>query len=59
MAYSVDANTAMGKAILAVALSAKLTNKLVYVYGDNTCPSTTNPYNGRGSENSIGIDLKG
>ena len=59
MVYSVDASTAMGKAILAAALSAKLTARQVYVYGDATCPAVGNPYNSRGSENMMGIDLKG
>jgi hypothetical protein len=59
MVYSVDASTVTGKAILAVALSAKLTSKQVYVFGDTTCPAGGNPYNGTGSENMVGIDLKG
>jgi len=59
MVYSVDVSTATGKALLATALSAKLTNKQVYVYGDGTCAAFGNPYNGAGSENMVGIDLKG
>ena len=59
MIYSVDLSTATGKALLAVALSAKLTGKQVYVYGDGTCATVGNPYDGKGSENMTGIDLKG
>jgi hypothetical protein len=59
MVYSFDPSTALGKSIMATALSAKLTGKLVYVYGDGSCPSLQNPYNGQGSENIQGIDLKG
>lgn len=59
MVYSVDVSTATGKALLATALSAKLTNKQVYVYGDGSCAAFGNPYNGAGSENMVGIDLKG
>ena len=59
MVYSFDPSTAQGKAILAAALSAKLTGRLVYIYGNAVCPGAGNPYNGQGSENMIGIDLKG
>ena len=56
--YSFDLTTALGKALLATALSAKLAGKLVYTYGDGTClPS--NPYDGSSSENLFGMDLKG
>ena len=59
MIYSVDVSTANGKALLATALSAKLSGKQVYVYGDGSCASGGNPYDGKGSENMVGIDLKG
>ncbi len=59
MVYSIDVSTAIGKAVLATALSAKLTGRVVYVFGDGTCPAGGNPYNGAGSENMSGIDLKG
>ena len=59
MVYSFDSSTSAGKALLATALSAKLTDKVVYLYGDTTCPAGGNPYDGKGSENLVGMDLKG
>ena len=59
MIYSIDVSTANGKAVLATALSAKLTGRQVYVYGDGTCPAGGNAYDGKGSEAMAGIDLKG
>jgi hypothetical protein len=54
-----DPSTAVGKAITATMLTAKVTGRLVYVYGDATCPATVNPYDSQHSENMVGVDLKG
>ena len=59
MTFAFDPSTAIGKAFLATALSAKVTGKLVYAMGTATCQASGNPYNGGGAELLYGIDLKG
>lgn len=53
--YSLDPNTAFGRALMATALSAKLSGRVVWVQGNGACaPSPLGD-----SESLNGIDLKG
>lgn len=59
MIYSVDPATPFARSLVAVSLSAKLTGRLVYAIGDNTCGGGA-PYPPTGSgEGLVGLDLKG
>jgi len=58
MIYAVDPSTPFGRTLVAVALSAKLSGRLVYAIGNGTCTGG-NPYNGGNAEVLIGMDLKG
>lgn len=55
MWYSVDPNTAYGRSLIAIAMSAKLSARLVYVGGNGVCDSST----GIPSETMTLIDFKG
>lgn len=56
--YIIDPGTAGGKALLATALTAKTTGRLVYVWGDNTCSWA--PYGSAATgQVMVGLDLKG
>lgn len=57
MVYSFDPSTAIGRAIMAVALTAKVSGVLVYAAGTSSC-TTGSPFGG-GSEGLRGMDLKG
>ncbi len=52
----IDPATDYGKAMISIALTAKTTDKLTWVGGDNTC--ITGPGN-RTSEQLVSMDLKG
>jgi hypothetical protein len=55
--YGFDPGTASGKILYANALAAKITGRMVYISGDNSClPS---PYSAAPAEGLAGIDLKG
>lgn len=59
MIFATDPSTAMGKALLATALSAKLSGRVAFLGGDGVCVSGA-PYIGSsGYESLLGIDLKG
>lgn len=57
MVYSIDPATPFGRSLVAVSLSAKLTGRVVYAIGDNTCAGGA-PFPGAG-EGLVGMDLKG
>jgi len=57
MMYWIDPATAYGRALMATALSAKLTDKLIYLQGDGTC--TSGSVFGREGEALTTTDLKG
>jgi hypothetical protein len=58
MVYVLDPSTPIGRAMFAVALSAKLSDRKVYAAGDGICVPT--PYSpGISAEGLVGIDLKG
>lgn len=59
MVYSFDPNTNIGKSMLAIALSAKISGKAAYLIGDGTCVGGSIYANQGYSESLIGIDLKG
>jgi hypothetical protein len=58
MVFVLDPATTFGKTMLTIALSAKLSGKMVYATGDGSC-GAWNPYNGKSNEGLIGMDLKG
>jgi len=59
MVYSFAPTTPFGNSMLAVLLSAKLTGRVVYMYGNGNCVMGT-PYSGSiGSETLGGVDFKG
>jgi hypothetical protein len=58
MVFSIDPNTAFGRSLLAVALAAKLTGKVVYAVGDGACAAGS-MLPGSSSEGLAGLDLKG
>jgi hypothetical protein len=57
MVYGIDLSNAFGHALEAVALSARLTGKLVYAVGDGNCIAG-NPFAGSTSESLAGLDIK-
>lgn len=59
MIYSIDPSTPGGKALLALAISAKLTGKLVYSIGSGACTPGSPFGGGSSSEVLQGLDLKG
>ena len=58
MIYSADPSTIFGRTLVAVALSAKLSGRLVYAIGDGVCTGGSPFPNGVG-EGLLGVDLKG
>lgn len=58
MVYGVDPATPFGRTLVAVALSAKLTGKLVYAIGNGVC-AVGSPFAPGNSEGLAGMDLKG
>jgi hypothetical protein len=60
MVFSIPLSPATdaGKALLSLAMSAKVTGLLVYAVGDGNCTGT-NIYNGGPSETLLIMDLKG
>jgi hypothetical protein len=60
MIFSIPFNPAsdFGKSLMAVALSAKISGRLVYATGNGVC-QIGNPYNGGGTEGLVFLDLKG
>lgn len=56
MIYGIDPNTAYGRAMVSVALTAKVTGRLVWAVGDANC-EWGSPF-GQG-EGLSGLDLKG
>ena len=58
MIYSFVPTAPFGTSMLAVLLSAKLTSRLVYMYGNGQCGPA--PYGGgMGAETLLGVDFKG
>jgi hypothetical protein len=57
MVYRIDLTTVFGRALMATALSAKLSGKQVYAAGDGVCAGT--PYGASSAEGLVGMDLKG
>lgn len=57
MVYSFNPDTGIGRALMAVALTAKVSGLLVYAAGTSSC-TTGSPFGG-GSEGLAGMDLKG
>jgi len=55
--FSIDPVSDYGKAMIAIALTAKTTGKIVYASGEGTC-AVGSPFSG-GSEILSGLDLKG
>jgi len=61
MVFSIPASPSasdFGKAMVSIALTARVTGQLVYAAGDGIC-TNGNPYNGTGSEGLAYLDLKG
>lgn len=59
MVYGFDPGSAIGKALMATALAAKLSGKLVYAVGDGTCASGSPYPPNQQYEGLTGMDLKG
>lgn len=53
--YSIDPATSYGRAMVAIAITAKATGRLVWVAGNGTCTSA----GGTAAESLVSIDLKG
>lgn len=58
MVYSIDPSTSFGRSLVAVAISAKLSGRLIYAMGDNSC-AWGSPFPGSMNEGMVGMDLKG
>lgn len=58
MIFVLDQGTPFGRTLLATALTAKVSGKIVYATGNGNC-GNWNPYNGLSNESLIGMDLKG
>ena len=56
--YWIDPNSAVGKSLVATALTAKLTNKMVWVGGDGAIPCHEG-WPADGAQKATSIDLKG